>query len=596
MKGIERAISDVRDLMERDRNRDDLFVAIDKAIHHDWDLPSQLPDKANMRKFTSSDASDAVKSAKQSLSDLRPQFIIPPMTNNPVDRQRHNKWEKALKWLFWLADNRQAGNITNTIISNAIQYGYVAGKVIYLPHEIKARKVFGGNTKRLENAMRYGPFAIENYNPLEVHTHHSDWMLESIVTKRVMSVQSIIEFWGELAGEVKKQKNGEYADYNWATLYDYHVEGKRYVWADLSQTATLTQPQGASAVIMDGVDTDLPFLPYFARYQGTQTPGVSDVGIDPMLRSVVESGQWDDQNLYLTMNGNNIIRKFYRPQIIQVGGIPLQVNYDNPAQPLTFTPSAQQITANPEQPLDPGMQTLIQSNRDAIHKSTVSEMYQTGNVPGGIGVGTVQQLTQNTTQGFTPIRKLAEDAFSDMGTLMLQWIKQGGEAYSTSGVPGEDPIMIEPALIDDSLYTFARLVPDLTADVSMANAALLSRQAGVPEEIAFEMMGLHNYEELVDKRRMEQLDEAMFGIRVQEMQAESQLKIEAARMQMQMQLQQAAMQPPQQPNPNDVNAQRQQEAMLAQQQGQGQNPAMGAESPINNGAMMREEAQAAGMV
>ena len=593
-KTVERAISDVIDLIKRDTARDNLFVKIDQAIHHAWDLPAGLPDKANMRKFTSSDASDAVKSAKQSLSDLRPQFIIPPMTNDPKDRKRHNGWEKAMKWLFWLADNRQAGNITNTIISNAIEYGYVAGKVIYLPHEIKARKAFGASTKRLEAAMRYGPFAIENFNPLEVHAHHSDWMLESIVTKRIMPVQAIIEFWGDLAKEVVKQKAGEYADYNWATLYDYHVDGKRFVWADLTQTAVLAQPSGESAVIMAGEDTDLPFLPYFVRFQGSLTPGIAGVGIDPMLRSVVESGQWEDQNLMLTMNGNNIIRKFYRPQIIQIGGIPLQVNYNNPAQPITFTPSAQTVTANPEQPLDPGMQTLLQMNKDAIHKSTVPEIFQTGNVPSGIGVGTVQQLSQNTTQGFTPVRKLAEDAFSDMGTLFLQWFKFGGEVYRATAVPGEDPITIDPELIDDSLYTYARLVPDLTADVSMANAALLSRQAGLPEEETFELMGVHNYEEMVDKRRMEQMDETAFQIRLQEMQAESQLKIQKAQMEMQMQAQQAAMQP-QQANPNDVNAQRQQEAMMMQQQGQGQNPAMGAESPVNNGAMMREEAQAAGL-
>src|SRR3990172_5749411 len=242
-KAIEKAVNTAKDMVSGDKSRDDLFVAIDNAIHHVWDLPAGLPDRANMRTFTSSDASDAVKTAVQTLADLVPHFMIPPLTDQQEDKERHNGYEKAIKYLFWQADMRASGNISHTLVSNVVKYGMAAGKVTFLPHEISAHKAMGNDTRRLKQAMRYGPFAIELYNPREIHTRYSGWSMETVLTHKVMRVQDILYFWGELAGEVKALKDTTgYEDHNYATLYDLHVDGKRFLWTELATSATMSPP------------------------------------------------------------------------------------------------------------------------------------------------------------------------------------------------------------------------------------------------------------------------------------------------------------------------------------------------------------------
>ena len=572
-----------KNMIEADETRDNLLNSCDAAFNSEWDLPPGLQGKS-IHKVITTDAHDAVRKGQQAVASNKMQFIIPPLSGGDTAKGRYNMLEKAISHLVAMADRRSGGNLLDTLALNSILYAMVAGRVVYLPHEIAAREAFDGSTERLKYAPRFGPFAITLYHPRDVHVRFSDWMPEAMLTKRVLTVPDAISFWGKLAKPLTKMT--EDTDYESVTIFDYATLEKRWVWAVPNMGRTVAGVEEAGVTIMENESTGLPFMPWFARYYGTLTAVEGRSNLLPMLKSVVESGQWEDSNMYSTLFADKIISMTYKPTLIEEGPNPTQteINYDEKGETIAKAAPGNTLKANPEQTIDQGHLMLAGMMRDSINKSTVAEVFQTGAYPSGTGVGTVQQVAGQVAAGFISYQKLVERALSDIGQNILSWIAFQGEALVVDAVDG-NRIVIDPKdLAIDYMRVDCELIPDVPLDPSAANAAQLYRASGGSEETALELMNVQDPMGEVKKRRKEQIEEVVFQNSLKVISAQG----DAEAQRIMLGVQQEAMMAQQQQEMNANNQAVAQEAQAAQMASQGMNTSLGAESPQNNGAPIRQ--------
>jgi hypothetical protein len=153
-------------MVQRDKKRDEMFMAMDAMWQGDWLLPQELSSLRWIHKVVSTDPHDAVRAGTRVLSSVAPRIKVYPMGDNEGSRVQADKLERALSWFFKQANSRRKANALRDIILSALLYDEVAAQVIYLPAQIKAVKAFGGDIKKLKSASMYGPFGIMIRNTL----------------------------------------------------------------------------------------------------------------------------------------------------------------------------------------------------------------------------------------------------------------------------------------------------------------------------------------------------------------------------------------------------------------------------------------------
>ena len=88
----------------------------------------------------------------------------------------------------------------------------------------------------------------------------------------------------------------------YVTLYDYIDLNERAIWAFPSTDALFVNAnEGKAVMILEPQEHDLPFLPWACRVGGTTLEASSQHQRIPILYSVIQSGQFDTQNVMETI-------------------------------------------------------------------------------------------------------------------------------------------------------------------------------------------------------------------------------------------------------------------------------------------------------
>jgi hypothetical protein len=220
-----------QEMVERDRGRDEMMAAMEQMWRGDWSLPPQMANLRWVHKVVSTDPHDALRSGMRVLSAVEPLIQVHQIGASEETRAQTDQVESALRWHFRQASRRRRANVLRDIVLSALLYDEIVAQVVYLPHQVEALKSFNGDSRRLEAAGRFGPFAILVRNPREVHVRYSDWMPEAVLMKRVMPAQEALEFWGKKAGKLRRAlSETKAADLGYVTVYDYMDLEQRVVW------------------------------------------------------------------------------------------------------------------------------------------------------------------------------------------------------------------------------------------------------------------------------------------------------------------------------------------------------------------------------
>jgi len=535
MKDLSFYQSLAQDMVQRDRERDRMMLAMEKMWKGDWSLPRQVADLKWIHKVVSTDPHDALRAGTRVLSSVEPRIKVHPLGSNKDTQASADKIERALAWHFKNASRRRRASVLRDVVLSALLYDEVVAQVVYLPHQIEAVKAFKGDARRLEAARRYGPFAVLVRNPRHVHVRYSDWMPEAVLMKRVMPVREAVDFWGRKTNKLKralKERNND--EMHYVTLYDYMDMDVRVVWAvPQADGALLSDPVGSEGV--GGIEIlrekhELGFLPWVAKVGGTtleENPAHQRI---PLLYSVYQAGQWDTQNILETLLTSEVIAYAAAPRLKVEGPTDdVEVDYGEPGRMAYVPPGHNLSTMNPPV-MDMSLGAIADRVSSRIGKSTVPRVLQTGDFPSGTAFATLNLATQSGIKSLTPYKELAEQTLADIFTQMLYWCHHSGEpvmAYGKGRDDSGEQFMLHPEEVDvEHTYIDVELTADVPTDrMSRINAAAMAvRDLGYSRERALERIGESDPQVIMEEARGEELDRVALEIEKREQMALGELK------------------------------------------------------------------------
>lgn len=563
-----------------DRQRDQAFEAYEKMDRCEWDLPSQVNALQWVRKVISTDPHDAISAGARVLSGLDDRLTIMPLSTNVESKELANNWERNLRWQMMSANRRRQGKVQRDIARSALTYDEVVAQVVDLDYQIEGVKMFGGNTRRMEIARRYGRFLVNVYNPRHVHVRYSSAMPEAVLLCQKRKAKEVIAEWGDLAKKLKNVADGD----GTVTYYDYMDYDVRVIWCCGADN---------DEVVIVQSEHNLPFLPWVAVIGGNTLEELGEHKRQPILYSVYTSGQWDTQNVVKSLYTSEVIAHAAAPRAKEEGANPdeTDINYGDPTRSAKVPPG-NTYTPIPAPDIDQALMEIDRLQSAAIDKSTISRILVSGDLPSGTAFSTLNLATQTALGALKPSKELSEKALAEIYTQMLLWVEHSKKALVAWGSGRDDKgvqYVIDPDDIDPTgLYLSVTLTPDAPTDrMQKINAAIMAKQLGMSNETSLEELGITDPLAEMEQGYIEQLQQAMMANVIQSMQIELQNAQAMQQQQMQMEMQsQQAMQ------------EQQAQAMVNFQQapgmpgieGQGFNPNMGGIPPaLMNPTATREQ-------
>ena len=560
------------EMVQGDSQRDRMLAAMDNMWRGEWRLPPEMADLRWVHKVVSTDPHDSLRAGTRVLSSVEPRISVQMLGERLEGQGSGDDLERALAWLFRCASRRRRASVLRDVVLSALLYDEVVAQVVYLPHQIAALRAFDSDTRRLEAARRYGPFAVLVRNPQQVHVRYSDWMPEAVLMKRVMSAGEALDFWGKKAGRLRRALDEKRAaEMRYLTLYDYMDLEVRVVWAVLQEEGGMISPpiadEGADhgAIELLREEHRLGFLPWVAKVGGTTLVDDPAHQRIPLLYAVYQTDQWSTQNMIETLMASEAIAYAAAPRLkVQGPSDAVQVDYGEPGR-TAYVPPGHDLNPLDPPKLDQALAAMADRVGERIGKSTVPRVLQSGDFPGGIAYSTLNLATQSGIKSLTPYKELAEQALADILVQMLYWIDHNGEAVDSLG-RGRDVrgrrFTIDPARLDvNDIFIEVELTADVPSDrMARINAgALAVRELGYSRARALEQVGESDPLVIMEEARQEEL-------------AQLELEIEKQR-----RLREAGM-----PQGGVEDSEKQFSTDgLSRGKGQGFNPAMGGTPPVN---------------
>lgn len=569
----------VKQMVDDDKERDELYAKIDEAISCKFE-PSEevqeLPWVKN-RHYGMTNIADARNTGARTFSTLLPQIEISPLRDTDREYQRTENAEQIWTWEFERMNRVQSRRgFHDRVVENSVTYHACAFQTEYLPYKFKGEK--DGRRKAL---LARKKFNWSIHHPGSVHSHTGEYdQLERVAKVVTMTAQELIDNFGESKGIAKLKE--EHSDEKKAdlmkvkyTLVDYMDWDRRVKWAYPGEGKV-----AASDIVFMDEEHELPFLPWV----------IIDYG-EPLWQSAIQSGLWENMQYVNMLIFAKAIEQSTRSTIvIKTADGTLQnvwIDFENPSNPIVI-PQGAEVTDLRPAPIDPQMSAIFQQMFNALSSSTVSQVLTNVGQYSDAPFSTVERIVQLALGQLSPAKKTAESAEAEGIYQGFQWIehsriplvgyridvsdsassenpKKKGEQIAIW--PGKEPTAEEVENMDDKerslydrtvyfdleqLYITVMLQANNVADEQTRLNLMINAtdRLGMSKRDAWEKMGWKNYG-LSEAHRLEEqlLDQEIqlqFEQRRSDIQVRAQQQIQQAQMAAQQQMQEQQMQQEQQ--------------------------------------------------
>lgn len=558
-------ISYAQKMQTNGNDRNIAFDAYRQMYLSGWDLPDAVKQVEWVQKVISADCYDAIQTGMRILATIPLSVKYQPLAPGQANKERAGRIESVLKWNLMSANRRRSRSIEAEVVKNALLYDMVAIQVVDLEYEVKEKKKLRLDATREEEALARGRFMLIPYDSRSVFFEWSNLMLERVLTVQHMHASEVVDNWGELATQHKdlvdlaKKPFGE----DWVTVYDYFDHKTRMTWVAQGKQFTMTvSGEGTARWVLNHGTNPQGFIPFAVR-GGTQLETSGAHKYQPLLYPVYATGAWDIKNIVSSLMVSEVVAHTGSPRLVEEGpsNQQAQVNMMSPERHVKMPPgnSLKQIQPATIDAALTNVEALLSAQ---IHKSTISEVLQGGDVQAGTAFATLNLMTQTAVGVLKPFKHLAELVLSDMFVLMMKWVdftEIDLYGYGTGRADSGQEYEIVANEIDiPSVYISVELHPDTPTDKQQKiNAAVQAVQGlNMSEETGLEEIGIEDPQAEIKRRIGEKIFEhemqLEFDRERMEMEAEIQVQTQAAIMglqQMAMQAQQQQQPPPQQEGP-----------------------------------------------
>ena len=312
-----------------------------------------------------------------------------------------------------------------------------------------------------------------------------------------------------------------------------------------------------------------------------------------LLGPIVDSDQWDLSNVIQSLTFSEVLGYASAPRLLitSASGETLEIHYGDILNPIIAKPGETVQQLDPPT-IDQSLLLVLDRIEASFNKLLGLKALADLDSPSGTSFALANAQIKAATTTLDPPKKLAERALSSIAEIVLRWTaytKDDLVGYGTQdGNMGEELKTQAKHIDTKEIYVKATLAHHIPTDeLQQINAVtILMKEVGISFIDAAERLNIPNPEELLARKRQEDFDNATHAIAIKELNAESDLKIQAKQIQMQMEAQQAMQAQQGGMNPeSESNARMAQEgqrtptSVARARGGQGFNPNRGGMSP-----------------
>jgi len=577
---------------EQNKSKIEMIHEIRRMLKCDYNNPKELEALPWIqdRKFISTAPADASDAATRSFAARAPNISLSPLSSADEEYARTERIETALKWEFDRMNATQQKQSPHwKVVKSAMQYCKVAIQVEYLPYTFKDIK----QTDRIKHILRRSKFAWHVHEADTAWPIEGPYGLEAVVKKQKCSAQYFIDRYGKDNPGVKKLLEDLGGDKD---KYGDRLNNK-YTFADITDWDNRVQFAGSG----DGEDG----ASYVFLNEKHKLPFINWIIIDnedPILKSVVNAGLWDNANAINTIIFSKAIQMAADPTLLiqtTTGNLDnVSRDESNPSQPIVADLNArlQELKGHP---LDQQMLQIKQMADSDMFRTSVAQVLASIETIGKQSTfSTVNAMLQAALTQLYLAQDAAQRAEQAAFINMLEWIdytdipyiayrpvsksmngknyKRGDEVVVTGkNYKGEDRPNV--SVFDlEYIYLDVKLQPKAITDkqAEITNEINIKERLGGSAQQAFERLDLGDYDIEQSRRMEEDLVQAAIAAEAQRMQAqvqvETQKQIMALQAQMQQMIQAQQMQQQQQMQAQQAQQQAEMQNANGQQRGNGQ--------------------------
>lgn len=537
-----------REAISNKKGRDAIYDKIHEAHRGTFENPPEL--KAlpwiQERKFVTTAPADALNAAIRTFAARLPALEIQPLSDAPEEYDRVEQHESLMKWEFERMNRVGAKSPHWKIVEYAMKYCAVAIETSYLPYVYKDR-----NSPRIKEVLRSRNFRWNVHNPRNIYVRESDEILESVVNCDVLNAQQIIDRFGmenEGVREMLRQmdlKDPHALNQSYYTLYDYTDWDARVVWIAENAGSSSVNREAPAGIELVRKERTISFLPWV--YVDNE---------EPLLKGMVEAGLWENVNILRTMQFSKAVDMAAHPEywIRTPDGTLRNVHIDNtnPNQPLVTGPGVDVNKLAPPS-LDPQLSTLTTTAEQEVFRTTVAQILASVEKYAGTQNFSVVNAMLNAAVAQLSLAQMCAERAETVALVQnFRWIEEteipmvGFRQYTKGeGKERGKEISIKPEDFDTNyLYLTVKLNPSTIMDkqTEINNAVNKVERLGMSVKMAWDELGLENYELSQSQKTEEMLYTAMTQAKAKEIMMRPDMQAQQAMAQQQAQMQQGAAQ------------------------------------------------------
>lgn len=532
-----------REAIRNDNDRDTLYQKIHEAAAGIFENPPEL--KAlpwiKDRKFVTTAPGDALQAAIRTFAARLPKIEVQPLSEDPAEYDRTEQLEELMKWEFTRMNRLGAKSPHWKIVEYAMKYCAVAIETAYLPYLYADKK----NDPRVKEILRSRNFRWTVHDPSNIHVRESDDILEAVVNCQVMTLQQLIDRFGmdhpgviELIGDNDLDAKALTKTYS---MYDYTDWDARVIWVADNRGSYTIDREAPVGVEFMRKERSISFLPWvFVDNQ------------EPILRHMVDAELWQNVNILRTMQFSKAVDMVAHPEYwIQTPDGTLRgvtIDNQNPNQPLVTGPGAQVHQLRPPA-IDPQLSQLTAAAEQEVFRTTVAQILASVETYAGTqNFSVVNAMLSAAIAQLSLAQMVAERAETAAIIHQFRWIDETdipmvGYRVTTKGEGRERGREIAVRRTDfdpDYLYVTVTLNPATVMDkqTEINNAINKVERLGMSNRMAWEELGIENYELSQSQKTEEMLYMAQIQSKAKEIMMRPEMQARQAQMQQAQMMQQ----------------------------------------------------------